>query len=249
MSGGWRYDDIAAAIAHTDMVARGGFQVDPASDDGVPPMPNGDAVATVVIVGNIGGHIWPRFRADEPTGPDPLDEWTRSELTPIAARFGAMFIHPSDEPYQPFQRWAQRADDVWQSPIGLLIHPEHGLWHAYRGAFLFPEPVSGLPPMGGHVSPCLSCVERPCLSACPVDAFTVGHGSTVVDGQPAVASYDPVSCRGHVVDATVMPDCLHHGCAARVACPVNADGVYGPDQMEFHMRAFAGLGADWIADR
>lgn len=185
-----------------------------------------DPNRTVVMIGNVGGTIWPRFRSEEEPGPDPLDAWTRSVLQPIAASFGAEFVHPSDRPFQPFQRWAQRADDVWSSPIGLLIHSEFGLWHAYRGALLFAEPVAGLPSTGHLRSPCLDCADQPCLTTCPVDAFTP-------DG------YDAVSCAGHV-RSDAEPDCLHGGCAARCACPVGVSFRYETDQMEFHMRAFIG---------
>ena len=88
------------------------------------------------MIGNVGADIWSHFRADERDVTDPLDDWTRRMLRPIAERFGAGYVHPSDRPYIPMQRWAQRADDVFPSPIGLLVHPVHGLWHAYRGAFL-----------------------------------------------------------------------------------------------------------------
>ena len=217
------YRDLASAIEPTGMVARGGFAVGP--DDPVPVLADGRRPATVVIVGNVGGTMWPIFRAEERDEPDPLDAWTRRRLRPIAERFGAEFVHPSDEPFQPFQRWAQRASDVWQSPIGLLVHPTDGLWHALRGAFLFADPVEGLPPTGVATSPCIGC-DAPCLTTCPVDAFTA-------DG------YDHVSCREHVRSGD-EPECLEAGCAARRACPVAADGSYGPDQMHFHMRAFVG---------
>lgn len=217
------YADIAAAVEPTGMLARGGFVVGP--DDSVPPLADGSRPAAVVIVGNVGGAMWPTFRAEERDEPEPLDAWTRRRLGPIADRFGAELVHPSDEPFQPFQRWAQRASDVWQSPIGLLVHPTDGLWHALRGAFLFAEPVDGLPPTGVATSPCVGC-DAPCLTTCPVDAFSP-------DG------YDHEACRGHVRSGE-EPVCLEQGCAARRACPVNADGYYGPDQMRFHMRAFVG---------
>lgn len=217
------YQDIAAAIEPSGMVARGGFVVGP--DDSVPVLADGRRPTAVVIVGNVGGRMWPIFRAEEGDDADPLDAWTRRRLRPIAERFGADFVHPSDEPFQPFQRWAQRASDVWQSPIGLLVHPTDGLWHALRGAFLFAGPVEGLPPTGVAVSPCVGC-DAPCLTTCPVDAFSP-------DG------YDHEACRGHVRSGD-KPVCLEQGCAARRACPVNADGFYGPDQMRFHMRAFVG---------
>lgn len=221
---GVRYDEIANAVAPTGMLVRGGFV--PGADDHVPALPDGRRVRSVIVVGNVGGAIWPRFRADERQVPDPLDDWTRRLLRPIADRFDARFVHPSDRPYIPMQRWARRADDVFESPIGLLIHPDHGLWHAYRGAFLFAEPVAGLPQVGQRTSPCDTCVARPCLTTCPVGAFTVG-------------AYDHERCRGHVRSGD-EPTCLTGGCAARRACPVGADGYYDVDQMTFHMRAFVG---------
>jgi hypothetical protein len=227
-----RYEDVVAAIEPTGMIARGGFV--PMPSDDVPLLPDGRSVRTVVVVGNVGGAFWPRFRSDERPVHDPLDDWTRRMLLPIAERFGAEYVHPSDEPFIPMQRWAQRADDVFESPIGLLIHPDHGLWHAYRGALLFPETVDGLPPVGERTSPCASCADQPCRTGCPVDAFTTVDGDV-----PRLVGYDHERCREHVRSGR-EPHCLTAGCAARRACPVNADGYYDVDQMTFHMRAFVG---------
>jgi ferredoxin-like protein FixX len=209
------YADVAAALTPTGMAARGGFNP-------------GDAqpAAGIVIVGNIGGAMWPNFRLAEQPVDDPLDHWTRSVLAPIAAKLGATLLHPSDRPYQPFQRWAQQADDVWPSPLGLLVHAEYGLWHAYRGALLFPDPIEGLPPTGAVESPCVTCADQPCLQACPVNAFT-GDG------------YDADGCRTHV-RSNNDPRCSELGCAARLACPLGTEHRYGYDQMQFHMRAFVG---------
>lgn len=219
------YDDIAGAVAATGMIARGGFV--PTDDDGVPDLSDGRRCRTVIVVGNVGGAMWAPFRAAEDPGPHPLDRWTRATLQPIAADLGADYVHPSDEPFPPFQRWAQRADDVWPSPIGLLVHPVYGLWHAYRGAFLFATEVSGLPSVGERANPCVSCVDQPCRTTCPVDAFTA-------DG------YDSVACAGHVRSGE-QPVCLDDGCAARRACPIGVEFRYGPDQMRFHMEAFVGM--------
>lgn len=223
------YDVVASAIAATGMIARGGFV--PAPLDDVPPLTDGRTVRTVVVIGNVGGSIWDRFRSDERDVADPLDDWTRRMLLPIADRFDAEFVHPSDEPFIPMQRWARRADDVFESPIGLLIHPEHGLWHAYRGALLFATQVTGLPAVGVLTSPCAVCVDQPCRTACPVGAF--------VTSERTLIGYDHERCRVHVRSGD-EPTCLTRGCAARRACPVNADGHYDVDQMTFHMRAFVG---------
>lgn len=225
------YADLAGAVAHTGMIVRGGFS--PSSTDlpnDLPPIPElagGREVRTVVIIGNAGRDVWPHFRAGETAGPNPLDRWTRQVLRPIADRFDATFVHPSDEPFQPFQRRAQLADDVWPSPIGLLVHPIFGLWHAYRGAFLLPDEVTGLPVVGDRTSPCLTCADQPCLTTCPVDAFSPG-------------AYDSAACAAHV-SSDDTPDCLHDGCAARCACPVGGAWRYDPDQMRFHMAAFVGM--------
>jgi ferredoxin len=206
------YADVVAALAGTGMVARGGFVTEP--------------TRTIVVIGNVGGAMWPLFRAAEQQVDDPLDTWTRAVLAPIAASLGADFVHPSDEPFQPFQQWAQRAEGIAQSPIGILIHHQYGLWHAYRGAFLFPFALDDLPEPISDASPCLSCPDQPCLTACPVDAFTIGN-------------YDADACRAHV-RSRAAPVCIEAGCAARLACPVGTEHRYGPDQMNFHMKAFVG---------
>lgn len=231
-----RYRAVAETVAATGMIARGGFV--PVPSDDVPSLPDGRPVQTVVMIGNVGGAIWPRFRAEQRRVTDPLDDWTRRLLEPIAAEFGAGYVHPSDEPFVPVQRWAQRADDVFESPIGLLIHPDHGLWHAYRGAFLFPDPVADLPTVGRRTSPCSTCTDQPCRTACPVDAFVTTASDD--DGAGArLVGYDHERCRDHVRSGH-EPRCLTAGCAARRACPVNAAGHYDVDQMTFHMRAFVG---------
>lgn len=224
------YQDIVAALAPTLMVARGGFHV-AAHEAQALPLAHEQAARSVVIIGNVGGAMWSKFTAERTPGPHPLDRWTRDVLGQVAADLGATFVHPSDEPFHPFQQWAQRADDVWQSPIGLLIHREHGLWHAYRGAFLFADHVDGLPVVGTVDSPCVTCADQPCLSTCPVDAFGADESGAL--------TYDAAACRVHVASST-EPRCGSLGCAARGACPVNSSGLYGAEQMEFHMAAFVG---------
>ena len=221
------YPDVARAIAPTGMVARGGFLA--TSDGDLPVRSDGRATVAMVVVGNIGGTMWPRFRREQRDEPDPLDAWTRRLLAPIADAFGAELVHPSDTPHPPILTWARRAADVWPSPIGLLVDPQYGLWHAYRGALLFADVVTELPAPSGLESPCVGCAQ-PCLTSCPVDAFAPGR-------------YDHERCRRHVRSGD-EPHCLTDGCAARRACPVNVDGYYGADQMTFHMRAFVGEATD-----
>jgi hypothetical protein len=47
---------------------------------------------------------------------------------------GAVGLFPFQKPHLPLQRWAKRAESCHASPLGMFIHPEHGLWHGYRCA-------------------------------------------------------------------------------------------------------------------
>jgi hypothetical protein len=142
----------------------------------------------------------------------------------LARDLGGAGLFPfGGPPWLPFQRWAQRAEPVFASPLGLLIHPEWGLWHSFRGAIALPGRLDlPEPPAAAH--PCESCVGRPCLTACPVGAFRPG-------------GYDVAACAAHIA-APAGADCMDQGCAARRACPVGAGHRYEAEAAGFHMRAF-----------
>lgn len=212
---------LAEAVAVHGLALRGGFV--PAVQDGVPEVAEAQSTKTAVLVGNAGADLWPHFAPYSDRGRDALDRWTQRVVEPIAMRFSARAVYPFDKPPLPFQRWAMRAEPVRSSPLGILIHPDHGLWHAYRAALLFADTIE-LPLPDGRPSPCESCSEKPCLSACPVGAFT-GRDYDV----PACASF---------LNSPGGRACLDGGCQARNACPVAAERRYAPDQIRFHMAAF-----------
>jgi hypothetical protein len=134
-----------------------------------------------------------------------------------------MPLFPFDgPPFLPFQRWAQKAEPVHPSPLGILIHPDWGLWHAYRGALAFAERID-LPLPDRRSSPCESCAGKPCLTACPVGAFTS-------------AAYDVPTCVTHI-SAPAGAECIT-GCLARRACPVGLGYHHIAEQARFHQRAF-----------
>ena len=160
--------DLLARLSRTldghGLLFRGGFY--PGPRDRVP-----GETGTLVLVGNAGPDLWRVFAHHRRDEPHPLDAWTRRVLTGVGRRFDARILFPfGGPPYHPFQRWARRAEAVYPSPIGPLIHPEYGLWHAYRGALAFTDKIA-LPPKRRRANPCQSCRDRPCLGACPVDAF------------------------------------------------------------------------------
>ena len=211
------FETVRSAVEDAGFLMRGGFH--PAGDDTVPGTP-----ATLVLVGNAGPAMWDAFSAARRDEAAPLDSWTRRTLDPVAAAFGATAVYPFDgPPHHPFQQWAKRSEAVHPAPIGALIHPDYGLWHAYRGALLFNEPLD-LPTREVADSPCSVCKARFCMRTCPVQAFIPGR-------------YDVASCTGHLGGPAGL-DCLEKGCKARRSCPIGLDYLYGPDQMRFHMERF-----------
>jgi hypothetical protein len=218
---------IEAAAAAEGLSLRGAFH--PGPDDGVPDLAEGRAAATLVLLGNVGGSLWPAFsRTPELADgqPDPLNRWSERVVGGLAAALGARAFYPfGGPPYRPFVAWAKRAEPVRESPLGMLIHPDHGLWHAYRGALAFAERLA-LPPRDDRPRPCDGCADRPCLTGCPVGAFAApGPG------------YDVAACVGHL-DGPAGADCLDLGCRARRACPVGRAMHYETAQARLHMAAF-----------
>ncbi|PRD58052.1 4Fe-4S dicluster domain-containing protein [Phyllobacterium myrsinacearum] len=218
-------DQITAALEPHGLVPRGGFVFGPG--EAAPCLRHDAAARSIVLAGHFGSSIWPHFtrwRQAHSGQPDLLDAWSKAVLTQVADKLGGQAVFPSDKPYLPFQQWAKRAESLSASPLGLLIHPEYGLWQAFRGALLFDRAI-GFPavPLNNH--PCDSCIDKPCLHACPVDAFD-GTGFAV--GR----------CRGHLA----VPEgalCRDGGCLARLACPIGREHAYTPEQQRFHMAAFA----------
>ena len=192
--------------------------------DGVPGDP-----ASLVLVGNSGPAMWQAFGAARAAGrfadcDNPLDDWVRNVLSGVAEELVAAPLFPfGGPPHLPFQRWAQRAEAVYPSPLGVLIHPDYGLWHAYRGALAFAERLD-LPPRDARPRPCDTCADKPCLTTCPVDAF----------GQDG---YDVPACIEHI-SSPEGADCMDMGCRARRACPVGRGYIYEPANAAFHMTAF-----------
>lgn len=222
-----RTETIRAALSPHGIFLRGIVHFD---GDG-PEMAAGQRARTVLLLGNIGGSIWPAFSAWR-AGPgrgiaNPLDTWSVEVIRPVAQRLGGLAWFPSEKPWQPFQQWAMRAEGLKASPLGVLIHPQYGLWHGYRGAIGFAE-RTGEPSIPSDRHPCDTCTEKPCLTTCPVGAVRA-------------AAFDVPACRSHIHSPAGQAGCMLSGCIARNACPVGADYRYSAEQLKFHMAALSGV--------
>jgi hypothetical protein len=215
-------ETVFSAIRETGLVPRGALRL----EEGERAGPLAD-IRTIVLAGMAGREGWGAFAAS-PEASDglehPLDRWSRRLIEALARGIGAKALFPfGGSPFLPFQRWAQRAESVYSSPIGLLIHPYYGLWHSYRGALGLSEALA-VPEPADVPSPCESCTGRWCLTTCPAGAFSE-------------AGYEVAACAG-CLRSEAGADCMEIGCQARRACPVGAAHAYGPEQANFFMRAF-----------
>ena len=207
------HDKVVGSLDGTGLITFGWFRT------------TGESPA--LLIGDVAGSIWPIFSASGYLSDgklDPLNRWTEDTVSPIAAKVEARALYPFGGRVWPFQQWAQAATGMAQSPLGLLIHPEFGLWTALRAALVFDERFE-IPEKKALDNPCDTCAERPCLNTCPVSAFWENR-------------YYVESCRHHVASPE-GEGCRANGCAARRACPIGAQHVYGAAQQRFHMRAFS----------
>lgn len=218
--------NIAATLAAYGLILRGGFAF--AADDAAPAGLSGLPAKSVLLVGQAGAAPWPHFlrwREVQPQGlENPLDSWSRDVIGDVARRYGARAVSPSDKPYLPFQQWAVRAEGLKPSPLGILMHPEFGLWHAYRGALLFDVYIDvEAPQEESHL--CDLCDGKPCLKSCPVGAYSE-------------AGFAYRDCVDHVRGALGAP-CRKGGCLDRNVCPFGIAYRYPIEVQAFHMASFA----------
>ncbi|WP_426130118.1 ferredoxin [Pararhizobium sp. PWRC1-1] len=220
--------ELRVALAPHGVFLRGVVSV--ADGETAPVLKDGQAARSVVLLGNAGGSIWTEFERWRNSLPDrggenPLDLWSKVVIEPVATAFGATAYFPSDPPWQPFQQWAMQAEGLRLSPLGILIHPEYGLWHGYRGALGFAQ---ALPPTESpnHQHPCDYCADRPCLSSCPAQAVLP-------------SGFQVAPCRAHLKTREGQAGCMAGGCIARNACPVGTEYCYPVEQLHFHMTALS----------
>lgn len=180
---------------------------------------------TVVLLGT-GPRFWPIFSASPEYldgVPDPVDRWSKRVVGALSHQFAATCQFPSDgPPYPPFIRWALDSGRFFQSPVGMMVHPDVGLMISLRGALLLPMALA-LPQESG-TSPCRDC-PAPCTTACPVQALS------------ATAPYEVATCHTFL-DSDEGADCMARGCIARRACPHSFKAGRPDAQSALHMRSF-----------
>lgn len=179
-----------------------------------------DGFPTLVLLGNAGRSFWPVLEAARPDSEHPVDDYSRA----TALAFARDCLDDSDAQClfpgggaPPLQQLGRLAGWYLQSPFGMGILPDWGLWYAYRAVLLTRRelPEQRREPVE---SPCLSC-DAPCIAECPAQALRF-------DSWPE--SRDCLRYR--ITDDSPCAD----RCIARLACPVGAEHRYPLTQIQHH---------------
>ncbi len=199
----------------------------------------------ILVFGSGGPTLWNALIADLGAHPEhlsaeahPLDAYVRRAVEQVDLGLGGVrrrwfFAAADAELHLDFRMLADLAGLGGRSRMGLVLHPEFGLWLGLRAACFVDQAV----PLSAAIEedPCAGC-PAPCIPACPGDAFVDGAWS--VD---RCAAFHAASRR------------CASSCDARSACPKGAEHRYGPDETVYHydraagrplLRALAGVAAD-----
>lgn len=113
---------------------------------------------SLCLIGSGGKMLWEKI--PNKSQMDPIDRYTVDVMQDLG---DVEILYPNEQYLLPLQKLSRHFNFSHQSPIGLDISKEFGLWFAFRGVFLIdpmlPETLSAPWP-----SPCETCTQRPCLN-------------------------------------------------------------------------------------
>lgn len=214
------FEELTQQAESKGLTILGGFH--PEDDTALPP-----GCRTLILLGPREPEFWQMVHSSpewQDGKADPIDRWSSRVIGDWAADINAMPLFPfGGPPFLPFFSWATKTGRIHPSPIMLLVHDTAGLFVSFRGALAL-SAVVDLP--DAPPKPCLKCFEKPCKTACPVNAFDQG-------------AYDVPRCKEYIGSAEGT-DCMTKGCAARRVCPVSAAYPRLHEQSAYHMREFKG---------
>jgi hypothetical protein len=182
----------------------------------------------LVLVGHAGGQFWAGLKRAVGTvsiaeSDHPVDDCSKANVQNTVKDYwgGAAIemLYPG-EPAFPLQQLGRLAGWHHDSPLGIGIHRVHGLWFAYRAAFVIDAPLP-LRKEPVTPSPCETCRTHACVDACPAGA---------------VRFSEPIDTDACINFALAANSPCRETCRAREACPVAPQDSYGREQITYHYR-------------
>lgn len=180
--------------------------------------------SSLVLMGSAGSPFWDRIQEEGVNSDHPFDERSRVLARLFVKNYlgnvGAELIYPSSLTV-PLIELGNHAGWSFPSPMGLGIHRIYGTWFAFRAVLLIAATLPATKFVANSESPCLACIEKPCVRQCPASA---------VDAQ---GSFDVQSCTAYRQQENSR---CQDRCLARMACPVGQKFQYRMPQMQYHAR-------------
>ena len=176
----------------------------------------------LIMFGHGGRQMWEALQASEFANTDnPIDSFSvdlvHRWFADVNSENSFEILYPGGEQPVPLQKLGTVAGWHHTSPFRVGINSLWGSWFAYRVVVLVDSTFETTPPLTA-LSPCDSCEEKPCISACPADALSGNDGSL----QP---------CIDYRVEAGSQ---CKDRCFSRLACPVASEHRYTMQQLNYH---------------
>lgn len=200
---------------------------------------------SVMLIGNYGRKLWDCIPDALHQGLHPVDDFTEATVTRVLTSvigdrdWSILFPNLSAAP--ALQSLGRAAGWHNPSPLGNGIHPEHGLWFAYRAVVAIKLDITGgaetsaLPAndIRRSDSPCIRCIDQPCIKSCPPQALSAGNAPNL---QACVTfrSGDQSPCAER--------------CLARQQCPVGVQSRYADEQIRYFYRQSLQSLQRWVAE-
>lgn len=198
----------------------------------------------LILLGHAGKRLWECVKAAGMPGEHPIDDYTIQTIQQLfSEQFGDRryrILYPGDT-LVGLQQLGKLAGWHHPSPFMVGIDDQWGSWFAYRAAILANTDFLPFLPVD-RGNPCLSCVNQPCIAACPAAALVNEHFS--LSKCIAYRQQKQSACQ--------------FTCLARIACPVGSAYRYDDAQLRHaygqslatirHYTDEAGHGKEDLAD-
>jgi len=189
----------------------------------------------LLVFGHAGKRMWSALCAERPppwSSANPVDDFSLDSVRAhLEGELGVQRWAPlyPGTTLVPLQELGTLLGWHQASPLLVGISPEFGTWFAYRAVVVADTELPVTQASEGRVSPCETCVEKPCLDACPGAALTTGTLSIGRCVDFRVADGSPCADR----------------CVAREACPIGVEHRYERDQIGYHYGASLATIRSW----
>ena len=167
----------------------------------------------LILIGHGGKALWASLKASGINSENPIDDFSSEKLRQSLAGHRHALIYPATDSVG-LQALGKLAGWHHTSPFMVGINQTWGSWYAYRAVALSDTDFAPTPPLVS-VSPCTTCREPPCISACPAKAVSDGP-------------FDLKKCVAYRKQPASL---CRETCQARISCPVASEHRYDDEQI------------------